>query len=238
MHLQNSLKDGYELYTFGTLDTNNVTLLASLTPKTFKIKVYHTTSGMDLLQLYIATTDTMPDGTNLRIVEFIPSMYNCSWIISSKVVFGSVLAASLGDAGVGLTLKANPPKDLTSAFSATATGGTLSGPFTPTMVGNRSSKSFESSEFPPQHINYRHYVAVPNNKVDIKLTGMTFTNGNSKSGYSLEMGFTMYQKAYPFKYGTGTQVCGIACGEWSGIAYKDYTLKVTVSIGAPFEFTI
>lgn len=34
------LKDGYELYTLGTLDTTNITLLAALTPESFKFNVY------------------------------------------------------------------------------------------------------------------------------------------------------------------------------------------------------
>jgi len=58
-----SLKDGYKLYTLGTLDTKNVAQLVGFTyPKIIstQFKIYHTPSNRHLLQIFIATSNPMP----------------------------------------------------------------------------------------------------------------------------------------------------------------------------------
>ena len=236
-----SLKDGYELYTIGTLDTRNVTMLDSLTPKSFQFKVYHTPSDRDLIQIFIATSNPMPVATDISLMEPIPSSYNCSLIINSRIFFEYVLPVSIGDGGIDLEIQGNTPPltPINDKVSfATVAAGSISGPFEPICV---SEGSF-TPPVPPGGItaitNYKNYVAVPNSKATVDIRGMKFVNGNASSGYNLLMNYKMKEKAYHFMYGSQLQTCSFKCSDWSKIKYTNHTLNVTVTMNATLEFTV
>ncbi|KAL5479210.1 hypothetical protein EMCRGX_G022704 [Ephydatia muelleri] len=67
-----NLKDGYEVYNLGTLNTEDVTLLPALTPTSFKLNVVHTPSDRDLLQLFITTSGSLTVNVRMNAnLEFI-----------------------------------------------------------------------------------------------------------------------------------------------------------------------
>ena len=233
-----SLKDGYELYTLGTLDTKNVTLLDSLTPESFRFKIYHTPSNRDLLQIFIATSNPMPVATGISLLEPIPSSYDCSLIINSRIFFGSVLPVSIGDGGIDLKIQGNTPSPTPindKVSCATAVAGSISGSFKPINV--RKSSYTPPTGMPTTY--FKAYVAVPNNKAIVPIQGMKFTNGNALSEYNLLMNYENKKKTYNFKYGSQSQICSLhKCQDWSKISYTNYTLKVTIKMSTTLEFTV
>ena len=130
------LKDGYEVYNLGTLDTKEITTLPSLTPKSFKFHVHHSPSNRDILQLFITTTDEMQTETVLNLDEPFPTIYESSLIISSKVFFSSILPTSLGGSGLGLRYESNGNKD--KAWITSVKAGSVSGHYPQTCVHSSS----------------------------------------------------------------------------------------------------
>ena len=229
------LTDGYEVYNLGTLNTEDVTLLPQLTPQSFKFNVVHTLSDRDLLQLFITTTGKAQASTALYMDEPIPSSYECSLIINSKIFFQTVLPTSIGSAGLGLVLEGEGPLNNNNLWQAKATEGSVSSSFPPKMI---KSESYT----PPQGAATMYdetYVAVPNDIVTIDLPGMLFQHGDSNSSWHSTMSFQMDKKDYPFKYGSRSRTCGFGwCGNWSAINYRNYSLAVNVSMKADLQFII
>ena len=230
-----NLTDGYEVYNLGTLNTENVTHLPALTPKSFKFNVVHTPSNRDLLQLFITTTGHNGTTTSLYCDEPIPSSYECSLIINSKIFFQSVLPTSIENTDLGLVLNGVDPVNNNDLWQAKAIRGSISSSFPPEMIR-------ADSYTPPEGIcitNYEYFIAVPGDTVSIDLTGMLFQYGDSKNNWYSTMSFKMEKKEYPFKYGSHMQICHMfGCGPWSDIIYSNYSLAVNVSLNADLEFII
>ena len=119
------LKDGYEVYNLGTLDTKEITTLPSLTPKFFKFHIHHSTTNRDILQLFITTTGEMQTETFLNLDEPFPTIYESSLIISSEVFFSNILPTSLGESRLGLRYESNGNKD--EAWITSEKAGSFSG---------------------------------------------------------------------------------------------------------------
>ena len=234
-----SLKDGYEVYNLGTLDTKDITLLQSLTPKSFKFNIHHSPSNRDILQLFIATTGEMQTDTAIDLHEPIPTTYECSLIINSKVFFSSVLPTSVSDSGLGLRYRSDePPNDgnKDKAWTAVVKAGSISAPYPPTLTSSSSTVPTPENR---SVIYTNYYVAVDNNTVSIDLTGMTFKSGDSTTGWDTKMMFDMKEKEYQFKYGYSTKSCGFfGCSDWSNISYSNHSLKVNVKMNANLGFNI
>ena len=230
-----SLKNGYELYRLGTLDLKKVTVLSELTPTAFKFNVYHTPSDRDLLQLFIATSGQLQSATSLYLQEPIPSQYESSLIISSELFFKAVLPASLGDGGgLGLSLSANEPRNNSNkdkAWTASATGGSITAPYEPYFVRQYSPPPTKGSI---TTIVYKYWVGVPGDKTTLSLNGMKFESGESNE---VEMALNI-KEDYTFKYGSQSQTCHVTCDSWSNISYSNHTLQVTVTTGAQLPITI
>ena len=231
------LKDGYEVYNLGTLDTTNITLIPSLTPTTFKFNVYHSPSNRDILQLFIATTGQVQTNTSISLREPIPSIYECSLIINTKVFFANILPTSIGNVGLGLLYKSVAPQNdsnLDKVWATEVTAGSVSGPYPPTLA-NSSSSAYQGG-----NTNTEDYVAVCNDSVSIDLTGMKFEiDSSGNSSWNADMAFNMDKREYSFKYGSRTQSCSyFTCLDWSSINYSNYSLKVTVDMNATLTFKV
>ena len=223
------LKDGYEVYNLGTLDTKEIIILPSLTPKSFKFHVHHSPSNRDILQIFITTTGEMQSETDLNLDEPFPTTYESSLIISSKIFYRSILPKSLGESGLGLKYESKGNKD--EAWIMTVQTGSVSGPYPPTMVGSSTSTGRYL-----QSTTTEDYVAVDNDTVSIDLSGMTFKSDNNSS---CQMTFDMEGKEYKFKYGKRYQYCqGTVCDPWSSIDYSNYSLKVNVTMNATLGFHV
>ena len=227
-----NLKDGYEIYNLGTLNTEDVTLLPALTPTSFKLNVVHTPSDRDLLQLFITTSGTSRTTTSLYTDEPIPSSNECSLIINSKIFFQSVLPKSIGNIVV---LNGNGPVNNNDLWQAKAIKGSVTSSFPPEMIRAHSYAPPEGNGI----YNYEDFIAVPGDTVSVDLTGMLFQYGDSGNNWYSKMSFEMKEKEYYFKYGSRSQFCGMfGCGSWSGISYKDHSLAVNVRMNANLEFII
>ena len=230
------LKDGYEVYNLGTLDTANITLIPSLTPTTFKFNVYHSPSNRDILQLFIATTGQVQTNTSLNLREPIPSIYECSLIINTKVFFANILPKRIGNVGLGLLYESVAPQNdgnLDKVWATKVTAGSVSGPYPPTLADSSSSSYQGNTTY------FESYVAVDNDSVSIDLTGMKFEKDSSGTPWNADMAFNMDQREYSFKYGSRSQSCGMfGCGKWSSINYSNHSLKVTVNMNATLTFKV
>ena len=162
-----NLKDGYEVYNLGTLNTEDVTLLPALTPTSFKLNVVHTPSDRDLLQLFITTSGTSRTTTSLYTDEPIPSSNECSLIINSKICFQSVLPKSIGNIVV---LNGNGPVNNNDLWQAKAIKGSVTSSFPPEMIRAHSYVPPEGNGI----YNYEDFIAVPRDTVSVDLTGMLF----------------------------------------------------------------
>ena len=227
------LKDGYEVYNLGMLDTKEITLLPSLTPKSFKFHVHHSPSNRDILQLFITTTGEMQTEPFLNLDEPFPTTYESSLIISSKVFFSSILPTCLGDSGLRLDYESketpnngNNDKVWTTRVKA----GTASSSFPEKMIESYQQKMNDNT-----CIMCKDYVAVDNDTIHIDLSGMTFKSGACDNSPNVEMTFDRKGEEYKFKYGTCKQ---IHIGAWSNIDYSYYPLKVNVTMKATLGFDV
>ncbi len=231
-----NLKDGYEVYNLGTVDYSGVKLIDSLKPSSFKFNVYHTPSNRDLLQLFIATTGKLQSSTSLYLREPIPSVYDSSLIVNSKIFFQDVLPTSLGDGGIGLVLEATEPENdsnMNKAWSAKASAGSVSAPYPEAKVGESSSSSQGGTTF------FEDYVKVDNNTAVVNITGMEFTPGDYASGWDAKMNYNVGAQKYIFKYGSRSKMCGLfGCNSWSSIHYKNYSLNVTINLNATLPLDV
>ncbi|XP_038064052.1 uncharacterized protein LOC119734556 [Patiria miniata] len=231
-----SLKDGYEVYNLGTLDLKGITILDSLNPNDFQFNVYHTPSNRDLLQLFIATTGRLQSATSLYIQEPIPSTYDSSLIINSKIFFQDVMPTALGDGGIGLALEAiEPPDDANTntAWSAKATSGSVSAPFPVTKVDSDATSNKGSTT------HFEYFVKVGNDTAVVDLTGMQFLPGDETSGWVAKVVYSPGCRKYSFKYGSRWKICTLfGCDEWSKIDYSNHSLGVTIDMETTLPLSV
>ena len=231
-----NLKDGYEVYNFGTLDFKGISVLESLTPTDFKFNVYHTPSNRDLLQLFIATTGRLQSSTSLYLQEPIPSIYESSLIISSKIFFQNVLPTSLGDGGIGLVLESTEPanddnKD--KAWSLKANAGSVLAPYPEARVSSHTEGHQGGTT------ESESYVKVDNNTAVVDLSGMKFVPGDAVSGWDVKMIYDVGQRTYDFKYGSRFKSCGMfGCSSWSSIHYRDHSLNVNIEMSSNLPVSV
>jgi hypothetical protein len=226
------LGNGYEVYNFGTLDFNPVSVLKSLTPSVFLFHVYHTPSNRDLLQLFIATTGTVQSSAVGYLREPVPTNYECSLIVNSKIFFKDVIEECLSGTESGLVVEgvapvSDPNKD--KPWSAKATAGSIPVPFPTQMVANGILPPVSGSSI---LIQYEDYLKVPNNKAVVNLNEMKFQNGEKTSGWDVKMSYDVL-KPYTYQYGERTKSNGgFYNGGWSGVMYHDHSLRVTLKMSA------
>jgi len=109
-------------YVLGTLDLVANPTIAALTPTAFELNVILTNSGRNLLQLFIVTDGKAPNQLSLNNVpEPVPAGMDCSLLISSRVLFESILPISFAQASSMLAVTGAPTAPGKS-WNATATG--------------------------------------------------------------------------------------------------------------------
>ena len=235
-----SLKDGYEVYNLGTLDTKNVTLLQCLTPKTFQFNVFHSHSNRDILQVFITTqTGVAPTDTILNLHKVIPSNYECSLIISSEIFFKELIPTTIGKTEYGFEYKCDEPQNNSNKDKAWCTSlskGSLQCPYPVSMVRSYSQSVPSARVAATTH--YKDYVAVDGDSVTLCLKNMAFSHGDKVSNWSAKASFLQDKEEYRFRYGKQSQVCAFSCGPWSGISYTNHNVKVTIGMDANLIFTV
>ena len=235
-----SLKDGYEVYNLGTLDTKNVTLLQCLTPKTFQFNVFHSHSNRDILQVFITTqTGVAPTDTILNLHKVIPSNYECSLIISSEIFFKELIPTTIGKTEYGFEYKCDEPQNNSNKDKAWCTSlseGSLLCHYPVSMVRSYSQTAAVGQS--GTTTNFKDYVGVDGDSVKICLKNMAFSQGDKWSDWSAKISFLQDKEEYGFKYGTQSQLCTLWCGPWSGITYTNHSVKVTIRMDDNLAFTV
>jgi hypothetical protein len=125
-------------YVINSLDLSNIATLDDLRPNEFRFRNLLTPAGERMLQVFIATASRKNlDASQMylnNVPEPLPFGYQCSLMISSKILFGSVLphASTNGWRLAGSTISG----DASSAWQAVVQDGQLRG------TGNFSKASY------------------------------------------------------------------------------------------------
>lgn len=224
------LPEGYSVYILGTLDTKNITLIASLTPKEFFLNVFQTPSNRNILQLFIVTTGTKQSRNFLNLDEPYPTMYQCSLIVNSKIFFSNVLPASIGNGGLGLVFSPVAPTDdvkKEKTWSSKTTAGSVSSYYPPKMV-DKYWVSGTARPYTPGSWEY-DWVKISGNVATVSLTDMTFETDGTNVVMSKKTG----ELNYTFQYGHGSSATS-----YSDIYFSDYSVKVNMSLNASLKFSV
>ncbi|GAB3121037.1 hypothetical protein GCM10027160_37880 [Streptomyces calidiresistens] len=122
--LDASLKSAFAekgiVYRINTIDCSQTSPLHELKPSQFSVRTRKTNGGRDLLQLFI-TTDGQPcNDTTLVVSEPVPSGYDVSLMINTRIMFQAILAG--GFKGDGLTASPVDPDDSSKTWKAKVSG--------------------------------------------------------------------------------------------------------------------
>uniref|UniRef100_UPI00358F5283 uncharacterized protein n=1 Tax=Myxine glutinosa TaxID=7769 RepID=UPI00358F5283 len=217
-----TLKNGYEVYNLGILDFHGITTLKSMKPTDFKFNVYHTDSNRALLQLFIATTGRLQSDPMLNLQEPIPSEYETSLIINSKIFFQDVLPSILHN---DFTLEGTEPADnynKDKSWSSKVTAGSISAPYPESIVKSHSS--------------YDYYIGVDNDTVVVDLTGMEFVAGDYTSQWNTRMIYDVGVRSYDFKFGWRRKPDVFPKGTLRDEHQYSLKAKICMSSSLPFQF--
>ncbi|MFT7009216.1 MAG: hypothetical protein ACJAXJ_003764 [Colwellia sp.] len=107
-------------YTLATINTQNISGLASLTPSSFQFNVVTTNAGNTLIQLLMTTDGNQPSIKTINVSEPVPTADNltCSLIVSSRILYQNILVAGFNKTNQNINLYPRQPS--TSAGSWTA----------------------------------------------------------------------------------------------------------------------
>ncbi|MEV6262454.1 hypothetical protein AB0M42_17130 [Streptomyces sp. NPDC051784] len=122
--LDKKLKDVFSrkgiVYRINTIDCSRTSPLQELKPSRFSARTRKTNGDRDLLQLFI-TTDGQPcNDRSVMVSEPLPSGYDVSLMINTRIMFQALLAR--GFKGEGLTAAAVDPGDPSKAWKAKVSG--------------------------------------------------------------------------------------------------------------------
>jgi hypothetical protein len=199
-------------YPLGTLDTQANPQLPALTPISFQFAVATTKAGLNLLQLFIVTDGSAQTQLYLEEVpEPVPSGYDCSLLISSRILFNKILPASFSQAKSLMTLAGDDPNDPLKTWTATATSGTVSFPIT-----------VDDSD-------YR--VDSPAN---VSLAGLKIAAGAAPD-YGLDLSYT---SGFPENFTHHECTEGHFQGECLGDEWVPYTVNVTTTASATIALSV
>lgn len=107
-------------YTLASLNFQNLTGQASLTPRSFQFNVVTTNSGNTIVQLLIMTDGTQPQTSHINVDEPIPTGdgLTCSLMISSRILYQTILVAGFNQGGAPFQLYASSPSSVAQSWSA------------------------------------------------------------------------------------------------------------------------
>ncbi|MFA0961079.1 hypothetical protein AB9P05_04695 [Roseivirga sp. BDSF3-8] len=209
------------MFIINSLDLSGIATLPDMKPNQFLFKALKTQGGNELLQLFIQTnkravfnysqTYISPD-----VPEPIPEGAECSLMINSRIMFGSVMPSSLTS---GWSLKGDNPGDTNKAWSAEATQASIE--------GDVDLSSLDGSYTAPRSFttSYWKYEPWGGNPVKWSLDGMKITPGTD-GRMSLN-----YSKKNPFYFNEKTRSCSFWCSDWKDNKQStDITLVVSASL--------
>ncbi|KAI6649629.1 hypothetical protein LOD99_6633 [Oopsacas minuta] len=226
-----NLKGGTAFYMLGTLDFKDYDLLKSLTPTSFTFRVFVTNTDRKMLQLFITTTGSPQVTPDLHLKEPIPSLFQCSLIINTRILFSDILPATLKSAEYKLKVVPDPPiEDLNDdkPWSSIVAGGEIQVLFEPQCVDAYATSTGQLITF------YEKYIALPTDEFVFELKNMKIIHGDKNSSMSMIIDFKRDAK-FAFLY--GKRHSGIN-HKWSKINYKTYYIQVQMKFKTNLEFKV
>jgi hypothetical protein len=212
-------------FIINTLDLTQITTLPDLRPNQFSFKTLITrTNSNQILQLFI-TTNNRPrldySQTFLNnLDEPIPIACDYSLMISSKILFGSVLPQSLNQSG--WQIQGIDPNDITKAWTGKYKQGTLSGKL------DLSALNHSYTPPPPPGGGYTsttyYTYSVPGGQVTMDVAGMTLTPAGTTVKLALNV-----QKTQQFNEHWKTYYL-FGSNEGDNTLSSDYTLTLAADI--------
>ncbi|HEX3148041.1 MAG TPA: hypothetical protein VHR66_08145 [Gemmataceae bacterium] len=219
-------------YLINSLDLTNITTLPALTPSQFVFKSLIPKTNRPCLQLYITTAGraalNYSQAQLNNIDDPIPEGSECSLMISSKVMFDSVLPSSLSTKG--WTLGGVKPASDTAAWSSKFTVGSVGGNVDLSAMNKSSSQGSQAGV-----TTTTQTVTIPGgNHVSWSIDGMTLV-ANSSGALTLALNKAISQV---FNVQTCSQFCGMfGCGK-NNCGDQNYTTSVNVTIGATLPVSV
>jgi hypothetical protein len=210
--LSNQLATVSTAYPLGTLDTKQNPQLPALTPTAFQFAVTKTDSGLNLLQLFIVTDGAAQNHLYLdEVAEPVPAGFDCSLMISSRILFDQILPTSFSQAKSHLAIGGVDPNDPAKAWTAKVTSGGVSFPI-----------SVDDSD-------YRI-----DSPVTVDMTGLTLSAGEAPD-YGLKIAYLSGFKEH-FTHFECTE--GHFQGMCLGSEWVDYSVNVTTTASGTIAFTV
>lgn len=108
------------IYRINTIDCSKITPLPELKPSQFFVRTQNTNEGMELLQLFITTDGKPRNAKTTAVGEPLPSGYDVSLMINTRIMFKALLAG--GFKGGGLTASAVDPGDSDKSWTTKVSG--------------------------------------------------------------------------------------------------------------------
>lgn len=108
-------------YILASLNQQDFSSQPALTPTSFQFHVATTNAGNTIVQLLITTNGNQPSSSTINVDEPIPTAdgLTCSVMISSRIVFQSVLSAGFNRSSAPFQLIPMPPQNPSNSWYAT-----------------------------------------------------------------------------------------------------------------------
>lgn len=208
------------MFIINSLDLTGIATLSDLKPHQFLFKALKTQSGNEMLQLFIQTNNREAFNYSQTFISAdvpdpIPEGSESSLMISSRILFGSVLPQSLTS---GWTFKGNNPNNTAVAWNGSFSNASVQ--------GDVDLSSLSSAYTPPRgtSVTYTDYSPSGGNPVNWSIDGMTLDSG--KDG-SLTMN---YNKQNVFYFDRSSKTCSLfGC---SSPSVSKLSTDITLSIVA------
>jgi hypothetical protein len=211
-YLTNQLATVSTAYPLGTIATTANTDLPALTPTTFNFAVTKSDSDLLLLQLFIVTDGA--EGLHLYLDEVgepVPAGFDCSLMISSRILFDRILPASFVAAKSLLTIGGVDPNDAHKAWTAQAKSGSVSVPLSVTDSDYRIDSPASAS-----------------------MTGLSISPGPAPD-YGLTLaGQSVFPASFTHWECTGGYYGGVCLSD----GWVNYSVNVTTTTSAKIAFTV
>lgn len=212
-------------FIINSLDLTNISTLADLRPNQFYFKAYKSaTTENEMLQLFIQTNGREVFNYSQTFINGVPDPIpmgsECSLMINSRIMFGSVLPGSIQ----GWALDGINPGDTSKAWTAQFKNSSVD--------GNVDLSSLNHSYTPPPPpdggmagpTTYYTYAPKGGNPVNWDLSGMTISPNSS--GMNLA-----YNNKVDFKFVETAKTCGLfGCTTSHNTQSTDITLSITGSL--------
>jgi hypothetical protein len=174
-------------FQLNAVDFGDYTEIARLQPKHLRLNTLRTNSMKDVLQLFVATTETPPDSLTINVNEPLPDGFDLSVLVSSQVFFADLFVPSFNKANEKVQATVATPVQNTQAWGATLTALETQGEL----------------DFKDQVKNWR--ISEKDNQVSLEMKGIAL-GGSATAGIDVRYDHQMDQ---PFQHKSLPDTLGV-----------------------------